>query len=316
MKPDEQNKRGWEWLKQKPTLAELRAKFPEEWPTVERELATLARRGLVQIQAVLEQSSRQEARLTTAMIQASKKSRNRESTLGQLVRLRMVQLALRQHLVAVASGVNEGKVRFNLVNGLLAQLLLFRQGLERKPVSLFCFRLLWPLLWQKRRLMPLVQPRGIYCFYSKPLIKKLAALIGNRTCLEIGAGDGTLSRFLHEQGVNITATDDHSWSHAVSYPEAVSKLEAREALSRYNPEVVICSWPPPGNNFERQVFKTRSVQLYIVIGSRHRHAAGNWDDYETQADFSYQEEPDLSRLVLPPELDSAVYVFRREGQGR
>ena len=59
------------------------------------------------------------------------------------------------------------------------------------------------------------------------------------------------------------------------------------------------------------MFATRSVQLYIVIGSRHRFAAGNWATYEEQTTFAFEERPDLSELVLPPELDAAVYVFRR-----
>lgn len=313
MKHDDQPKKNWEWLKGKPALDELRAEYPEEWTAVERDLAALARRGLGEMQAVAEKCAHQEALLSVAFGRRQNNHRSQEEALGKLVRGRMLQMALRQHCVAVASGVKEGKVRFNLLNGLLAQNLLFSHGLERKPVSLFWFRLLWPLLWQKRRLMPLVQPQGIYCFYSRTLIENLAGLIGPRTCLEIAAGDGTLSRFLKEQGVNITATDNQSWNHAVHYPDGVIKREAREALSIHAPEVVLCSWPPPGNSFERQVFKTRSVQLYIVIGSRHRHAAGNWPDYEQQSAFSFAEEPVLSRLVLPPELDSAVYVFRRIG---
>jgi PAS domain S-box-containing protein len=34
-----------------------------------------------------------------------------------------------------------------------------------------------------------------------------------------------------------------------------------------------CSWPPPGNTFEKAVFETPSVERYVVIGSRHRFAA-------------------------------------------
>jgi hypothetical protein len=69
--------------------------------------------------------------------------------------------------------------------------------------------------------MPLVQPKGIYCFYSKPLIERLAGLIGGRSCLEIAAGDGTLSRFLVAAGVRITATDNHSWHDSVDFPDTV-----------------------------------------------------------------------------------------------
>jgi hypothetical protein len=98
----------------------------------------------------------------------------------------------------------------------------------------------------------------------------------------------------------------------VHYPDSIVKRDAREALRVYAPEVAICSWPPAGNDFERRVFKTRSVQIYIVIGSRHQFAAGNWNDYQRQSAFTFEEEEALSRLVLPPELGSAVYIFRRK----
>jgi len=137
-------------------------------------------------------------------------------------------------------------------------------------------------------------------------------VISPRSCLEIGAGDGTLTRFLKNQGVQLTATDNHGWENAVAYPACVIKLDAREALAAYAPEVVICSWPPAQNDFERDVFNTHSVQLYIVIGSRHQFAFGNWKDYRQQSAFDLEEDKKLGALVLPPELGSAVYVFRRK----
>jgi hypothetical protein len=173
------------------------------------------------------------------------------------------------------------------------------------------FRRVWPLLRQRDLLMPLVQPKGIYCFYSRELVDAVAALIGSRSSLEIAAGDGTLTRFLRDRGVQITATDDYSWQQRVQYPDFVVREDAREALRRRAPEAVICSWPPAGNAFERFVFMTPSVQLYIVIGSRHRFASSDWTAYEAQTKFDLHEEPELARLVLPPELESAVYVFRR-----
>jgi hypothetical protein len=156
-----------------------------------------------------------------------------------------------------------------------------------------------------------VEKRGIYCFYSKELVAGLAQLIGNRKALEIAAGDGTLTGFLRDAGVEIEASDDYSWQKQVNYPAWVKRLDARDALQTGLPEVVICSWPPANNTFERQVFRTRSVQTYIVIGSRSRFITGNWTDYETQTAFRWQEAVNLSRLVLPPELGAAVYVFQR-----
>ncbi len=169
----------------------------------------------------------------------------------------MAAAALRQLRVALATGVDGGTVRFNRVNGLVLQRLLFKRALERKPVSMFWFRVLWPLVWQRPFVMSVVQPSGIYCFYSKRLIERLA-------------------------------------------------------ISVHQPEVVICSWPPAGNPFERDVFKTRSVQLYVLIGSRHEFSSGNWTAYRAESGFEFVEDPALSRLVLPPELEAAVYVFRRK----
>jgi hypothetical protein len=236
--------------------------------------------------------------------------RGLDAALAQEIRRQMAAAAIKQLSLSAATGVHEGRVRFNLVNGWVAQRLLFERGLRRKPVSMPAFRLLWPVLWQRRFLMPLVGPKGIYCFYSRPLIRRLAALIGERRALEIAAGDGTLSRFLADAGVDVTATDDHTWRD-VDVPDSVIRQDAAEAVRTRRPQVVICSWPPAGNDFEREVFRTDSVELYVVIGSRHRFATGNWETYESQTEFELEEDEALSALVLPPELDAAVYVFRR-----
>jgi hypothetical protein len=164
---------------------------------------------------------------------------------------------------------------------------------------------------QKRLVMPLVQQRGIYCFYSGELVTALARLVGDRPCVELAAGDGTLSRFLRAAGTQITATDDQSWAHRLAYPADVQKLEARRALADLAPRAVLCSWPPPGNAFERQVFATPSVELYVVVGSRHHFATGDRAAYERPTGFTGGEGVALSKLVLPPELDPEVLVFRR-----
>lgn len=303
------------WLQQKPPLSEVCAAFPEQWETVQHELANAVSSGRTdELQAYLNRFSAAPGlpHINHASRQDSTKAA--QSVMHQLVCRYMALTAARQHCIAIASGVESGKVRFNLLNGYIAQKLLFEEGLVRKPVSLSWYRLLWPLVWQKRFLMPLVQPEGIYCFYSRELIQGLAEIIGEQSCLEIAAGDGTLARFLGDRGVRITATDDYSWEHTISYPAWVIRADANDALRRYAPDVVICSWPPVQNRFERQVFVTRSVQLYIVIGSRHRFASGNWEEYQRQVAFDFEENPRLSSRVLPAELDAAVYIFRRKKQ--
>jgi len=301
-----------EWLKTNPSLDELRSRYPKEWAAVQQDISAIVERGdAAELKAYLESLS---AHAALTKSSPGKRQKNMEAALSQFIRNRMAHEAVKKLCLTTLvadTGVTKGKLRFNLFNGYIAQKLLFSSGLERKPVSLFWFRLFWPLVWQKKRLMPLVQPRGIYCFYSRALVESLAEMIASRSCLEIGAGDGNLTRFLKDQGVRLTATDNHGWESAVDYPAWVIKLDAREALATYAPEVVICSWPPSQNDFERYVFNTPSVQLYIVIGSRHQFAFGNWKDYTQQSAFDLEEDKKLGALVLPPELEAAVYVFRR-----
>jgi hypothetical protein len=295
-----------EYLRSTPPLAELRERFPREWDAARQEFARVTATGdATELGSALAASA-------GSVPRPRGRARPQHEVVSDAVRRHILQRMLRQALVAAGTGVTEGTVRFNRLNGLILQRLLFEHGLRRKPVPLRAFRLVWPLLPQRRLLMPLVTSRGVYCFYSKPLVKALVRLIDGRTCLEIAAGDGTLTRFLNRAGAAVTATDDHSWHERVGYQDDdVEKLDAVRALRKYRPQVVICSWPPPGNPFEAHVFTTASVELYVLVTTRHEFAAGNWDAYRAQTGFSFAEEPSLSRLLVPPEIDGAVYLFRR-----
>ncbi|MBJ7332102.1 MAG: hypothetical protein JHC95_19545 [Solirubrobacteraceae bacterium] len=296
-------------LRTDPSLDELCQAYPEDWAAVQQEISTrLADGGVAALRSYVQSLAGPDP-----VVAGKGRVKRQEALADARLRQEMVARAIRRMCVSAATGVTDGKVRFGMVNGWLAQRLLFRgSGLERKPVSMLRFRLTWPLLTQRRYLMPLVQPRGIYCFYSKPLVRAFARLIDDRDCLEIAAGDGTLSGFLRARGVDITATDDHSWRDVPTAADVIEE-DARVALQRRRPRVVVCSWPPAGDSFEAAVFATRSVETYIVIGSRHEFAAGNWDAYRRQTAFTLSERPELSRLVLPLELESAVYVFERDG---
>lgn len=297
-----------EWLRSKPTLAEVRQAYPAEWQAVERRVADLvAQDDAAAVTAAL-------ASMANPVADTPGRRRPVQETVSLRIRQYLTVEAIHQAYVAAETGVTTGAVRFGLVGGYLAQKLLFARDLERKPVSLFWFRLVWPLVRRRRSLMPLVRPRGIYCFYSRRLIKKLARLIDGRGCLEIAAGDGTLARFLAADGVAITATDDHSWQQSIDYPDTVLRQSAGKALRTHRPTVVICSWPPAGNSFERQVFETPSVELYIVISTRHELSAGNWETYRSQQGFELVEESGLGRLLLPPENDGAVLLFHRRSR--
>jgi hypothetical protein len=288
------------------SLEELQAAHPRDWSAVRDRLDAVLTRGTTDdLVAAMTIAS---APVASRRVRTPSEVREEQ---GAVVRREMQRLAFERIRFSMATGVAEGKVRFNWVNGWCLQRLFFERDLRRKPVSMLRFRLTWPFAWQRRFLMPLVGPRGIWCFYSKQLVRELAELIGDASCLEIGSGDGSLSRFLCDAGVNVVATDDYSWSSRVKYDQHVVRQDARTALRVRQPKVVICSWPPARNTFEREVFATKSVDTYIVIGTRREGAAGDWASYRRQTHFAFEERSELRRLVLPPEIDPAVYVFRR-----
>jgi len=123
-----------------------------------------------------------------------------------------------------------------------------------------------------------------------------------------------LTRFLKEKGSKCLATDDYSWEHYIKYPDFVEKLEAGEALKKYQPETVISSWTPPNNTFEKHIFQTDSVNTYVVIGSKNHLGSGNQEVYQNQDSFYMEYSEELSELILPPSQNNAVYIFRRKNQ--
>jgi hypothetical protein len=292
------------WLATEPSIDELSSAFPGEWERVRQDAARHGQVGDSELRNFVLAALK-------PVPTSSGRARPQQQVIQEEVRRRMLLELLRQADVAAETGIASGVVRFTRFNGTIAQRLLFEKGLRRKPASMAAYRLLWPLIRQRRLLMPLVRRQGIYCFYSRSLIKRLARLIGDRPCLEIAAGDGTLTRFLSDAGADVVATDDYSWANHVTFDDTIERLDAVKALRRYSPKVVLCSWPPPGNAFERQVFTTPSVETYVVITSVARANASDWAAYETQDDFEMLPDPGLSKLVLPVG-HSQVLVFRRK----
>ncbi|HEX9519551.1 MAG TPA: hypothetical protein VF940_25645, partial [Streptosporangiaceae bacterium] len=109
-----------------PSLAELRAAHPGEWAVVERELTALV---AAQDRAALARYVQEVA----APLPAG-------SDPGERIRRQMAVTAVRGQWLAAAAGVRGGRIRFGLLNGFVAQRLLFAHGLERKPVSMRWFR--------------------------------------------------------------------------------------------------------------------------------------------------------------------------------
>jgi hypothetical protein len=300
------------------SFEQLQQQYPEHWQRVGPRVVTATASGQ---QGLLRFVQQQQAAATLARTALQRSGRHADTAVTQLIEARLALLATATVLQAAAVELSTtspgagsvGPQRFGWWSGTVINRLLFvrGRGLQRVPVDIRLFRALWPLVPQRRLLMPMVQPHGIYCFYSRQFVDELKALIGTRSCVEIAAGDGTLTRFLRHNGVNVTAYDDHSWAHTIDFPDDVAQLDAVEVLQRHRPQVVLCSFPPADNRFEERIFKTASVEAYVVVTTKHRGTSGNARAWQEQTAFVGGPDAHLSSLIVPPELDPEVHVYRR-----
>jgi hypothetical protein len=99
-----------------------------------------------------------------------------------------------------------------------------------------------------------VNKYGIFQFWNVEYISCLAeeikAKVGSGLVLEVAAGDGMLSYWLRNYGVNAHATDSGEWyklgrAGARVRPRApVEIIDAVEAIRKYKPQMVMASWLP------------------------------------------------------------------------
>jgi hypothetical protein len=137
--------------------------------------------------------------------------------------------------------------------------------------------------------------RALYGLPTTELVMWLKTFIAGRTAIEVGSGNGALGRAL-----DIPRTDSHiqddpearlhyllQGQATVLYGRDVEKLEAVEAVRKYNPQVVIGSWVTawvdPNKPFragagcmygikEERILDHPSVEAYVVVGHREVHS--------------------------------------------
>ena len=108
--------------------------------------------------------------------------------------------------------------------------------------------------------------QGSYAAISKNWVNALAKWIGNRKCLEVGAGYGMLAKALKDAGVFIKASDNRSWCNGLWQNgekhcfTKVLKYSAKAAIKRYgnNTDILILCWPPYVTNFTTVLQKRKN----------------------------------------------------------
>lgn len=153
----------------------------------------------------------------------------------------------------------------------LAKLLWDAAGVRRIPPAAALDRALSALPRGDLFWLSELTPMGpLYLFPTRPFLRALARTIralGARRVLEVAAGDGHLGRSLAlvAPDLKISMTDRGSWEKPSARMSAkekrelrgipvaglrlgagVERLDAREAIAKHRPDLVLASWLPPG----------------------------------------------------------------------
>ena len=127
--------------------------------------------------------------------------------------------------------------------------------------------------------------------------------------LEIGAGSGRLSHFLRKELtkkisgiIKVTATDSGEFNIKPEF--AVEKMTHKQALKKYQPDIVLCSWMPHQIDFSADFRQTDSVKEYILIGETDGGCCG--DDWKTWGCLSSNERTSKKESIAPYQADGFI----------
>jgi len=132
--------------------------------------------------------------------------------------------------------------------------------------------------------------------YIDELKNEIKKLVGDDLVLEVCAGDGMLTHWLKEKGVNIIATDNMSWHNKDKRPiklygQAIA-IDAIDAIKKFKPRLIIASWVEYGSTLDVDILK-ENPEFFINIGERYGGCTGSellWESYDKRGYASKELE--------------------------
>ncbi len=164
----------------------------------------------------------------------------------------------------------------------------------------------------------------IFEFFTVEYVQALAEYINTRkatikpkgkmTILEIGAGNGKLAHYLNKYleaikcDAKVIATDSGEWNLDENiFP--VEKLTHKEAIRKYRPDLIICSWMPRGIDLTPDF-----PSEYILIGIPDYCATKEvWDRGVILENLRKLQICRTDMIGLPVPSNSVTMSFEKEG---
>ena len=146
--------------------------------------------------------------------------------------------------------------------------------------------------------------RWFFQFYSiefiDELVRSIKSILESKALdgpiLEVMSGDGRLTEILRtELMTDVIATDSKDGRFNIAYPKWVERIDAIEAVRKYNPSLIILSWEPYLSMISQELIETGVPIAWIgepgkcghtgLFDHRHhkvgsRFALGKFDSFE------------------------------------
>lgn len=125
-----------------------------------------------------------------------------------------------------------------------------------------------------------------YTAVTRAFIDNLAMFLQDKRCLEIMAGQGCLSYFLQEEGINIHPTDNASWElDTAKYWTDIEIIDCLDAIRKYGKDIdyIIIGWTPPNDDIINKVFDTIwevNPDLEIIFIGEENECTGTYDMFD------------------------------------
>lgn len=134
-----------------------------------------------------------------------------------------------------------------------------------------------------------------FSLLTEQWVSLFATWIGNRKCLEVMSGCGSLAYALKNKGIDIIATDNNSWCKNIKSKINwiatdnvwcdIEEIDCVEAIEKYGSEIdiIIISWAYMDSNSYKCLLKMREKNpnaVMVYIGEGYGGCTGNDDFYD------------------------------------
>ena len=129
---------------------------------------------------------------------------------------------------------------------------------------------------------------------SKNSMQKRKGKGNHYTVLEVGAGSGRMSYYLkeklkHDKNIFIIATDPGSWQLTKHF--RVEPYSYQDAIKAFQPNMILTSWMPLGEDWTNVMRRCNSVEEYLLIGEADGGCCGDaWKTWGVREDDNYSKK--------------------------